>query len=103
MSEVLNVVGLLAVLAFSVICLRIGILLLRADKGTYEVNRDRTGSMFNVLSGKVKTKRGEFRDFRVQAGVAVDSKSNRWEEQGILSDDAVDGVFKPAESKLNSL
>jgi len=66
-----------------------------ASKGDYEINRRRSGGLFDPLFGRVKTSHDGYRDFRVCAGLAVDKKTNTWVEQGILSDEAVDAVLYP--------
>jgi len=93
MTTPMELVLLIIVAMISVFSLRFGLYLLRADKGAYDVNRNRSQSILNVLLGKVRTKKGDFRDFNVQAGLAVSTKTNNWVEQGILSDEAVDGLF----------
>lgn len=89
----LEIITLPIAAVIAVISFRLGYLMLRADKGSYDVNRERSGTFMDVLFGHVKTKKGDFRDFRVQAGVAFNKKSNKWVEQGVLSDEAIDELF----------
>lgn len=86
--------GLLLSLAF----FRIAIKLLLADKSEYEMNRKLSGNWKNPFIGGVPTCHDGQRDYRVRAGLARDTKTNRWVEQGILSDEAVDAVLRPKSS-----
>lgn len=78
---------------FGFVFLVIGIRLAKADKGEYNKNRERTGSLMDVLLGKVHTIHDGRRDYRVRAGLAVDTKQNIWVEQGVLSEEALDSVI----------
>ena len=82
--------------AVVVVLAKLAYRLLRADKGSYELNRVRSGGFFDF--GGVKTAHGGFRDYQVQAGLAVNTEQNTWVEQGMLSEEAVDAVllFKAA-------
>ena len=71
----------------------IGLHLARTDKNEYNKNRERVGSLGNVLFGKVRTVHDGQRDYRVRAGLAVDTKRNIWVEQGVLSEEALDSVL----------
>src|SRR5689334_6419450 len=62
----------------------------------YERNRNRTRrSITNVLWGTVPTWHDGNRDEKVSAGIAIDRKTNRWIEQGRLSDEALEDVLAP--------
>lgn len=67
----------------------------RADKSDYDINRNRSGRLLDPIFGKVKTSHGGYRDFRVQAGLAIDRRTDTWVEQGTLSEEAIDAVLQP--------
>lgn len=85
-----------AVLFFGIILagslLTLAYRILRADPGEWELNRERYRSWKDPFMGKAHALRSGRRDFRVRAGLAV--RNNTWEEQGILSDEAVDAVLQ---------
>ena len=74
--------------------LKLALTIFRSDKSEYEINRSRSGSFFDPILGRVKTAHDGYRDFRVQAGLAVNTKSNEWVEQGVLSEESVDMILK---------
>jgi hypothetical protein len=80
--------------ALCVTLLSVAYRLLRSDKGDYNINRIRSGRLLDPILGRVKTSRSGYRDFRVQAGLAVDRQTNTWVEQGILSEEAIDAVLQ---------
>lgn len=79
-------------LAFLVIAWR----LLRVyllDRSEYQRNQARSPSLKAVLRGEAPTFYDGVRDERVAAGVARDLKTNKWVEQGKLSEEAVSNVL----------
>lgn len=70
-----------------------GVKVFLAAKGDYDANRVLTGTLRNALRGELRTSRGGTRDGRVKAGLAIDRKTNRWVEQGGLSEESIDTVF----------
>lgn len=78
--------------ASSFTLLVLGLRVLHASKADYDQNRARSGTLLDVLKGKVRTKNNGVRDFRVRCGLAV-NKHNQWEEQGALSEEAIDSVL----------
>lgn len=90
-------VGIVAVfLIFSGLSFfHVGSLIGRSDANEYENNRSRTKSFMTGIRGDVPTKYDGTRDDRVAAGIAIDLKTNRWIEQGRLSDEALQDVLAP--------
>ena len=83
----------LAAGGFSAMTLLIlGIRILGASRAEYEQNNARSGTPLDVLKGMVRTKRDGVRDSRVRCGLAV-NRYQQWEEQGALSEEAIDGVL----------
>lgn len=66
----------------------------RTDRGEYTRNRDRSPSLLKVMRGETPTFYDGFRDERVAAGIARDLKTNRWVEQGKLSEEAISNVLR---------
>ena len=91
---VLKAVGIFVSAILTVTSFVIAIKLFRADRGEYERNRARSGKFWDPVRGAVKSSHGDVRDFRVRAGLAVDTRTNTWVEQGVLSDEAIDAVLK---------
>ncbi len=86
-----------SVLIFISLCVFwFGLRLLRGSLSEYERNRSRTRKSFsNVLWGTVPTWHDGTRDEKVSAGMAINLKTNRWIEQGRLSDEALEDVLAP--------
>ena len=69
--------------------------LIKADGSEYSCNMKRSGNILDPLLGNLKTfHEGGNRDYRVRAGLAVDTKTNQWKEQGTLSEEAVDAILR---------
>lgn len=81
------VASVLVLIAFRM--LRVAYLIVAGDLNVYQRNRGRVRSLSAVAKGKVPTKYDGTRDDLVAAGVAIDTKSNTWVEQGRLSDEAL--------------
>ncbi|MDV7338183.1 hypothetical protein RYZ26_01155 [Terasakiella sp. A23] len=65
----------------------------QSNNGEYEMNRARCGdSIWNILTGNVKTRNGLQRDFRGKAGIAV--RNGEWISQGTLSEEAIDSIIR---------
>jgi hypothetical protein len=94
----LKAVGICISAVLTVTCFVIAFKLFRADRGEYERNRARSGKFWDPLRGAVKSSHGDVRDFRVRAGLAIDTQTNTWIEQGVLSDEAMDAVLKGGSS-----
>lgn len=92
---ILKAVGICASAILTVTFIVIAFKLFRADRGEYERNRARSGKFWDPVRGAVKSSHGDVRDFRVRAGLAVNTRTNTWVEQGVLSDEAIDAVLKP--------
>lgn len=63
------------------------------DRSEYQRNQARSPSLRTVLRGEAPTFYDGVRDERVAAGVARDLKTNKWVEQGKLSEEAVSNVL----------
>lgn len=63
------------------------------DRSEYQRNQARSPSLLTVLRGEAPTFYDGVRDERVGAGVARDTKTNKWVEQGKLSEEAVSNVL----------
>lgn len=74
---------------------KLSMAIFRADKSEYGISRARTRSWYKPIFGDVQTYHDGYRDFRVQAGLAVDKKTNTWKGQGILSEESIDSILKP--------
>jgi hypothetical protein len=79
--------SLLIFLGFRI--LRVAYLIFAGDLNVYQRNRGRVRSFKAVYRGKVPTKYDGTRDDLVAAGVAIDTSTNTWVEQGRLSDEAL--------------
>jgi hypothetical protein len=73
----------------------VGMRLWLTDKGEYDRNYERIGSFLDAIRGRVGTWHNGARHFRVNAGLAIDTQSNEWIEQGAISEEAIDAVLKP--------
>jgi len=67
--------------------------ILKAPSGEFSRNHERIAGIKNLLRGTIPTKHGVARDFRVRAGLAI-TPDNQWEEQGALSEEAIDSVLQ---------
>ena len=67
--------------------------ILRASSDEYRRNQQRIGRVRNLLFGHVATRHAGVRDYRVRAGLSISKKDNCWEEQGALSEEAIDSVL----------
>lgn len=71
-----------------------GFALWRAHSGDYRLNRERMSSWLDPLRGTSATHYDGVRDFRVRAGLAIDTRTNQWVEQGTLSEESLDSVLR---------
>ena len=62
-------------------------------RSEYQRNQARSPSLRSVLRGEAPSFYDGVRDERVAAGVARDLKTNKWVEQGKLSEEAVSNVL----------
>lgn len=92
-SEVIDALVVLLGGVISIGLFALAFKILFANKADYEINRERSNSIVSVVRGNIRTKHGEHRDFRVQAGLAVDKKKNEWAENGALSEESIDSVI----------
>ncbi len=53
-----------------------------------------SGSLGSVLKGSTPTYHNGYRDHRKKAGLAINLRTNEWIEQGTLSDDSLDTIFR---------
>ncbi len=72
----------------------LGIRLFFADKTEYEINKKITKSIQHPIKGKLNTSHNGDRSYRISAGIAINTKSNTWVNQGKLSEEAIDNVFR---------
>lgn len=72
-----------------------GLKLLFGDSEQYKRNRVRTSSFRRAITGCLPTMHEGGRDYRVSAGIAVNTKTGKWVEQGRLSDEAVQATARP--------
>lgn len=66
----------------------------RADRNEYDANREAVPTWGALFTGRVNTRVGGVRNFRLRAGLAVDTNTNTWVEQGRLSEEALDSVLR---------
>jgi hypothetical protein len=71
----------------------VGYKVARGDHHEYERNRLRTESLFDALKGRAKTHFDGKRDHRVGAGITENTKENRWVDNGMLSEEAIDSTI----------
>lgn len=81
------IVFVLGIVAFAM--LLSAIRLWRGNKSEYERNRSRIGSIADTIKGDVPTDFDGVRDYRVAAGLAIDTRTGKWKEQGRLSEEAI--------------
>lgn len=72
--------------------IRLGFLILRGNRTAYEANRQRTGGLRRLVSGRIPP--GPPGDSHVRAGIAIDTCTNAWVPAGRLSDDALRQVLR---------
>ena len=92
-SELLISIFLFVVAVAAMCFFRVGIKILRANPTAYETNRSLSPSVRGAMKGDVASFNNGNRDYRVAAGIALDTKTNTWREQGKLSAEAIDEVF----------
>lgn len=91
--DMLKAVVLLVGGITSTILMMLSYKFLAANRTEYRLNRDSTGGLWNVLTGRVKRHPDGKRTYRVRAGIAIDTKKNQWIEQGTLSEEAIDSLL----------
>lgn len=64
------------------------------DRSEYIRNQERSVSPRTVIRGGALSFFDSARDERVSAGIAVDTKTNEWVEQGKLSEEAIFNVLR---------
>lgn len=64
-----------------------------SDPLEYRRNKSRSKNIKSSAMGTISRSHDGFRDSRVHAGLAVNNK-NEWVEQGRLSDESIDGIFR---------
>ncbi|WP_287962317.1 hypothetical protein [Alcanivorax sp.] len=94
MLEVFKALVLFGGVAIFSICIAVATRILTSDKSSYEYNRSRNSKVANALLGRVPTFHEGRRTHHVKAGLAVNTKTNEWVEQGTLSDEAIDSVLR---------
>jgi hypothetical protein len=95
MSEILRDAILLLSGAGAVSCALVAWRIWRGNALEYERNRRRVGSLRNAIRGEIPTVFDGTRDYRVSAGVGVDTKTNQRTEQGRLSAEAISSALRP--------
>jgi len=90
--EWLAALGFFLLAIVAVFLLSNALRLMRSNNGEYTRNRERAPTLRDILKGTAKTKHDGVRDYRVTAGLAVNTKTNSWELQGRLSEEAIDSV-----------
>lgn len=94
MAELVHI-GVVAVSGAAAIgCLFMTIRIFLGNSTEYSRNQRRAHSFMRTLRGKVPTVYDGTRDSRVSAGIAVNRKTNRWEEQGHLSNESVAAALR---------
>lgn len=86
----------LTAIVFGFISLAFGVLAIYvffSDPLEYRRNKKRSRNFSSTLKGKIARAHDGFRDSRVHAGIAINSK-NEWDEQGRLSDESINGIFR---------
>lgn len=78
---------ILGALMFALLAYR----LFRASGSAYHTAHDITGSISNVVKGRVPTHKGGARDHRVAAGLSLNLK-DEWQVEGQLADETVQAV-----------
>jgi hypothetical protein len=63
-------------------------------RSEYAKNRARTPSLGAVVRGEAPSFYDGVRDERVAAGIAIDTTTNHWVEQGRLSEEAISSVLR---------
>lgn len=92
--ELLEAVLLCVLGIASVTFISVGIKVLMSDNNDYRRCRAKTGSWLNPIRGTLSTSHeGNGRDHNVSAGLAFDTKNNRWVEQGRLSEESIDAIL----------
>lgn len=91
--EIFKAAGLLIVGLLTVTCFAIGFRVFRSDDADYNRNRVKSGAIFSALHGRLSTFHEGKRDHNIAAGLAINTKTNQWTEQGALCDEAIDAVL----------
>ena len=94
MADLLQAIGLFVSGAAAVLFFLFALKLLRGNWAEYGRNRQRLGSVRAAMRGEVETVSDGTRDYRVAAGIAIDSKKNEWREQGRLSTEAISAALR---------
>ena len=79
---------------FSILAIRLGMKILRADPEEFRRNREASPRKRDPLLGTLRTFYLGARDHRISAGLAVNKKSRQWVEQGVLSESAIDAILR---------
>lgn len=87
--KILLALGIVATGVVALYLFRVAVKLLLGNPAEYERNRLRSGGFKGAMRGQVPTALNGTRDYRVAAGLAVETDSGTWIEQGRLSDEAI--------------
>ncbi|WP_156912191.1 hypothetical protein [Citrifermentans bremense] len=88
-AVILLVGGVMAIYCFS-----LARMVRKADPNEYRNAKNLSGSLSQVLRGKVTLYHDGVRDSRVKAGLAIDKRRNKWVPHGALSRESIESVFK---------
>jgi hypothetical protein len=97
LNRMMEIIKLLAAMVIGTISIQSLVLAYRlwlGDSSAYEQNRLRTGSWRQSALGRVPTDFDGRRDYKVAAGIALDTSTNSWVEQGRLSAEAIAATLK---------
>jgi hypothetical protein len=74
--------------------IRLGLKIFFADKEEFRRNKEASPGKLDPIVGTLHTFYVGARDHRISAGLAVNKKTKKWVEQGILSESAVDTILR---------
>ncbi|MBM9615021.1 hypothetical protein JWJ90_12095 [Desulfobulbus rhabdoformis] len=79
---------------FTIMFGAIGLKFLFTTSHNYRQIHEISGSFSSALKGTNSAFNNGSRDNRKKAGLAIDLRTNTWIEQGTLSDDSLDSIFR---------
>jgi hypothetical protein len=79
---------------FSFSAFRLGLKIFTADAEEYRRNKEAIPSLSEAVLGKLRTFYTGGRDHRISAGLAFDTRRQKWVEQGVLSESAIDSILR---------
>lgn len=79
---------------FALALIRLGYQILSADREDYKKNQQAGPKIIDPMLGTLNTYNVCSRDYLVGAGLAFNENLNQWQEQGALSESAIDTILK---------